>query len=57
MKHQLEQHFRKLDPEYAAGQKSFAELENKKAILKNNLFRISSAIKVIDEELRKDKWL
>ena len=51
MKHQLEQRFRKLDAEYATGQKSFAELENIQAVLKNTLFRISSAIKVIDEEL------
>jgi hypothetical protein len=55
MKNQLEQRLRKLKAEYATGQKSLAELENKQAVLKNTLLRISSAIKVIEEELREEK--
>jgi hypothetical protein len=55
MKKQLEQRLRKLDAEYETGQKSLAELENQQAVLKNTLLCISSAFKVIKEELREEK--
>ena len=54
MKQQIEQRLRELKAEYAAGQKALAELENKQATLKNTLLRINSAIKVLEEELRKE---
>ena len=54
MKQQLEQRLKELKAEYAAGQKTLAELENKQNTLRDTLFRISGAIKVLEEELGKD---
>ena len=54
MKNQLEQRLRKLDAERAIKPKFLVELENKQAVLKNTLFCISSATKVIEEELLKE---
>ncbi len=51
MKQQLEQRLKELRAEYAAGQKSLTELENKQAALRSTLLRISNAIKAIEEEL------
>jgi 5-bromo-4-chloroindolyl phosphate hydrolysis protein len=51
---QIEQRLIELNAEYATGQKSPAELENKHATLKNTLLRINSAIKTLEEELRKE---
>ncbi len=55
MKQQLEQRLKELRAEYAAGQKSLAELENKQAALRSTLLRISNAIKTIEEELSKEQ--
>jgi septal ring factor EnvC (AmiA/AmiB activator) len=55
MKQQIEQRLIELKAEYATGQKSLAELENKKATLENTLLRINTAIKALEEELRKEK--
>ena len=54
MKNQLEQRLRKLDAERAIKPKFLVVLENKQAVLKNALFCISSATKVIEEELLKE---
>ena len=54
MKQQIEQRLRELKAEYATGQKSIAELENKQAALKNTLLRINNAIKALEEELQKE---
>ena len=54
MRQQIEQRLRELKAEYAAGQKALAELENKKTILENTLLRLDGAIKVLEEELRKE---
>ena len=51
---QIEQRLIELKAEYATGQKSPAELENKHTTLKNTLLRINSAIKTLEEELRKE---
>jgi len=54
MKQQLEQRLKELKAEYAAGQKSLAELEDKKAALKTALLRLNGAIKVLEQELLKE---
>jgi len=54
MKQQLEQGLKELKAEYAAGQKSLAELEDKKAALKTALLRLNGAIKVLEQELLKE---
>ena len=51
---QIEQRLIELKAEYATGQKSPAELENKHTTLKNTLLRINSAIKTLEEEPRKE---
>jgi septal ring factor EnvC (AmiA/AmiB activator) len=51
---QLEQRLKELRAEYAAGQKTLSELENKENNLRSTLLRISSAIQVIEEELSKE---
>jgi hypothetical protein len=51
MKQQLEQRLEELRAEYAAGQKTLDELENKQMALRNTLLRINSAIRVLEEEL------
>ena len=55
MKQQLEQRLKELRAEYASGQKSLAELENKQEALRSTLLRISNAITVIEEELSKEQ--
>jgi len=54
MKRQLEQRLKELRAEYASGQKTLAELENKQMNLKNTLLRISNAIQALEEELSKE---
>ena len=54
MKQQLEQRLKELRAEYASGQKALADLENKQAVLKTTLLRISGAIQVLEEELSKE---
>ena len=54
MNQQLEQRLKELKAEYASGQKTLAELENKQMTLKNTLLRINNAIKVLEEELAKE---
>ena len=54
MKQQLEQRLKELRAEYAAGQKSLAELENKQDALRNTLSSHKNAIKVLEEELSKE---
>ena len=53
MKQQLEQRLKELKAEYATGQKTLAELENRETNLKNALLRIKGAIQVLEEELSK----
>jgi len=55
MKHQLEQRLKELKAEFESGQKALAELENRQADLRNTLMRISGAIQVLEEELRKSE--
>ena len=54
MQQQLEQRLRELKAEYAAGQKSLAELESKEMALRGTLLRLASAIQVLEEELSKE---
>ena len=54
MTQQLEQRLKELRAEYASGQKTLTELENKENNLRSTLLRISSAIQVIEEELSKE---
>ena len=54
MKRQLEQRLKELRAEYASGQKTLAELENKQMALRSTLLRISNAIKAIEEEIAKE---
>jgi chromosome segregation ATPase len=54
MQQQLEQRLRELKAEYAAGQKSLAELESKEMALRGTLLRLGSAIQVLEEELSKE---
>jgi hypothetical protein len=51
MKQQLEQRLKELRAEYASGQKTLVELENKQTAVKATLLRISSAIQVLEKEL------
>jgi predicted nucleic acid-binding Zn-ribbon protein len=53
MKVQLEKRLNELRSEFESGQKTLAELEAKQTNLRNTLFRISGAIQVLEEELRK----
>jgi uncharacterized coiled-coil protein SlyX len=53
MKQQLEQRLKELKAEYATGQKTLAELENRETNPKNALLRIKDAIQVLEEELSK----
>ena len=53
MKEQLEQRLEALKTEYEAGQKMLADLETRKATLRETLLRIAGAIQVLDEELGK----
>jgi len=53
MKEQLEQRLKELRAEFEAGQKMLAEVESKRAELRNTLTRISGAVQVLEEELAK----
>lgn len=53
MKEQLKQRLKELKTEFETGQKMLAELEAKRANLKESLLRISGAIQVLEEELVK----
>jgi septal ring factor EnvC (AmiA/AmiB activator) len=55
MTQQLEQRLKVLRAELEAGQKMLVELESKQANLRNSLLRISGAIKVLEEEIAKEK--
>lgn len=51
MQKQLQQRLQALKAEYEAGQQVLANLEAKKAGLRETLIRISGAIQVLEEEL------
>lgn len=53
MKDQLVQRLTVLKAEFEAGQKMIAELDSKRAELRNTLMRISGAVQVLEEELAK----
>jgi len=53
MKDQLQKRLTELKMEFESGQKALAELENKEANLRSTLMRISRAIQVLEEELKK----
>ncbi len=53
MKAQLQQRLKELKAEFESGQQMLADLEAKSANLKETLLRISGAIMVLEEELRK----
>jgi hypothetical protein len=54
MKQQLEQRLKELRAEYAAGQKALDELEDKQTTIRGTLFRINSAIQILEEEISKE---
>lgn len=54
MRERLEQRLVDLKAEYESGQKMLADLEAKRAELKNTLLRISGAVLVLEEELGKE---
>ena len=54
MKTQLEKRLTELKVEYEAGQKMLADLETRQQNLRETLIRISGAIQVLEEELRKN---
>jgi chromosome segregation ATPase len=51
MRDQLEQRLKELKAEFEAGQKMMADLEAKRANLRDTLLRITGAIQVLEEEL------
>ena len=53
MKQQIEHRLKDLKTEFESGQKMLADLEAKRGNLKETLLRISGAIMVLEEELRK----
>ena len=53
MKEQLEQRLEELKKEYESGRKMMAELEEKRANLQNTMLRISGAMQVLEEQLKK----
>jgi septal ring factor EnvC (AmiA/AmiB activator) len=53
MKEKLEKRLNELRMEFESGQKMLADLEAKEMTLRNTLIRISSAIQVLEEELKK----
>jgi hypothetical protein len=55
MKQQLEQRLSQLKSEFESGQKMLAEYEAKQSELRATLLRISGAIQVLEEELKKEE--
>ncbi len=53
MREQLETRLQELKAEFESGQKMLAELDQKRANLEKTLLRISGAIQVLEEELKK----
>lgn len=53
MKEQLQQRLQQLKAEFESGQKVLADLEIKQTSLRETLLRISGAIQVLEEELKK----
>lgn len=54
MREQLEQRLDELKNEYQNGQKVLAEVEAKSAEVRETLLRISGAIQVLEEVLKRD---
>ncbi len=54
MKERLEQRLQELKDEYESGQQMLADLESRQAELRATLMRISGAIQVLEEELKKE---
>ncbi len=54
MKQQLEQRLKELRFEFESGQKTLADMELKQSNVRNTLLRISGAIQVLEEELKKE---
>ena len=54
MRDQIEQRLSELRQEFETGQRMLAELENKQAILRQTMQRISGAIQVLEELLAAD---
>lgn len=54
MKQKLEERLNELRAEFESGQKMLADLEARQANMRDSLLRISGAIQVLEEELRKD---
>ncbi len=55
MREQLERRLQELKQEYESGQKVLAELEKQQASLRDTMLRISGAVQVLEEELRRDE--
>jgi chromosome segregation ATPase len=53
MREQLEQRLQELRAEFERGQQMLAELEEKRDTMRESMLRISGAIQVLEEELRK----
>jgi len=54
MKERLEQRLQELKAEYESGQQMLADLESRQVELRATLMRISGAIQVLEEELKKE---
>lgn len=54
MREQLEQRLDELKNEYQNGQQVLAEVEGKRAEVRETLLRISGAIQVLEEVLKRD---
>ena len=55
MREQLEERLAALRAEYESGQKMLADLDQRAAVLRETILRISGAIQVLEEELARDE--
>ncbi len=53
MQNQLEQRLKELSAEFENGKKTLAELDDKRINVQKTMLRISGAIQVLEEEIKK----
>jgi len=53
MQNQLEQRLKELSAEFENGKKTLTELDNKRINVQKTMLRISGAIQVLEEEIKK----